>query len=160
MLDVEFYNDVERDAGQTLPAAIVVVVVTGVSGIGSAIATDANVVLALLGGSLTGVLGWVVWSTIALFVGRNILGGTSDLGEMLRVIGFSYAPLVIGIIPWLGFVGALWALLAAVIAIREGMDFSTPKALVTTAVGWAAWLLLAVGVHAVIDIQIGGGWPF
>jgi hypothetical protein len=160
MLDVGFYNEVERDPTSTLPAMIVVIVATGVSGIGSAFATDANVVLASLGGALTGVLGWVVWSTIALVVGRNVFGGTSDLGEMLRVIGFSYVPLVIGIIPWLGFVGALWALLAAVIAIREGMDFSTPKALVTTAVGWATWLLLAVGVHAVIDVQIGGGWPF
>ncbi len=130
MLDVGFYNEVERDTRATLPAGIVVVIATGLGGIGSAIATEANLVLGMLGGALTGVIGWVVWSAIALLVGRGIFGGTADLGEMVRVIGFAYTPLAIGFIPWLGFVGAMWKLVAAVIAIREGLDFSTGKAVV------------------------------
>ena len=79
-------------------------------------------VLGMLGGALTGVIGWLVWSAMSLVVGRYAFAGTSDYGEMLRVIGFAFAPLAIGIIPWLGFVGALWSLVAAVIAIREGVD--------------------------------------
>jgi hypothetical protein len=160
MLDVGFYNEVEHDRSATLPAFVVVLVATAVSGVGSAIATEANVVLGMLGGALTGVIGWLVWSAMSLVVGRYAFAGTSDYGEMLRVIGFAFAPLAIGIIPWLGFVGALWSLVAAVIAIREGLDFTTVRAVVTMVAGWATWLLLSVAVHAVIDIQIGAGWPF
>ena len=160
MLDVGFYNEIEHDRSATLPALIVVVVATGLGGIGSAIAAESNVVVGSIGGAVTGVIGWIVWSAIALQVGRRAFGGTADLGEMLRVIGFAFAPLAIGVIPWLGFIGALWTLVAAVIAIREGLDFSTGNAVVTMAAGWAVWLLLSLAVQAVIDVQIGAGWPF
>lgn len=159
MLDVGFYNQIESDRTATFPALIVVIAATALSGVGSAIATEANIGAGALGGAVTGVVGWFVWSAIALLVGRGVFAGTADLGEMLRVIGFSYAPLMIGVVPWLGFVGAAWALVAAVIAIREGLDFSSPKAIVTMVIGWAAWLLLSVVVHAVIEVEIGGGWP-
>lgn len=160
MLDVGFYNEVEHDRSATVLALLVVIVATGLSGIGSAIAAESNVVLGSIGGAATGVIGWIVWSAIALQVGRRAFGGTADLGEMLRVIGFAFAPLAIGVIPWLGFVGALWTLVAAVIAIREGLDFSTGNAVVTMVAGWAVWLLLSLAVQAVIDVQIGAGWPF
>lgn len=160
MLDVEFYNEAESDRSATVPAFVVVLVATALGGIGSAIATEANVVLGMLGGALTGVAGWLVWSAVSLMVGRYAFGGTSDYGEMVRVIGFAYAPLAIGVIPWLGFIGALWSLVAAVIAVREGLDFTTARAVATMAAGWATWLLSSVAVQAVIDIQIGAGWPF
>ncbi len=160
MLDVEFYNDIEHDRSANVPAFLVVLVATGLSGFGSAIATEANPVLGILGGAVTGVIGWLVWSGVSLLVGRYAFGGTADFGEMIRVIGFAFAPLAIGVIPWLGFVGALWSLAAAVIAVREGLDFTTARAVVTMVVGWGTWLLLSVGVQAIIDVQIGAGWPF
>ena len=159
MLDVEFYDHVEHDRSATLPAFIVVVIATASSGLGAAIATEANIALGTLGGAVTGVIGWLVWSGVSLLVGRHAFSGTADYGEMIRVIGFAYAPLAIGVVPWLGFIGALWSLVAAVIAIREGLDFSTLRAVVTMVAGWVAWLVLSVAVQTVIEIQIGAGWP-
>ena len=159
MLDVEFYNEAEADPSLNRAAAVVVVLATALGGVGSAFATEVNIAAGAFAGAVTGVIGWLVWSAIALFIGRRLFAGTSDFGEMVRVIGFSYAPLAIGVIPWLGFVGAIWALVAAVIAIREGMDFSTPKAIATMVVGWVAWLTLTLVVQAVLDIEINGGWP-
>ena len=51
-------------------------------------------------------------------------------------------------------------LAAAVIAIREGLDVSTWRALASTAVGWAAWLLLSVGAHALVGTAVNPLWPF
>lgn len=160
LLDVDLYNEVEADATLNRQAAAVVVIGTALTGLGSVAATDVNVFVGFVTGVVTGLMGWLVWSGIALLVGTRVFSGTSDYGEMLRVIGFAYAPLAIGVIPWLGFVGALWSLVAAVIAVREGMDFSTGRAVVTMAAGWGLWLLLSVAVHAIIGFELAGGWPF
>jgi len=154
LLDADFYNEAELNRSMTLQAAIVVVVATTLSGIGSAVATDANILFGALAGAVTGVVGWLMWSWIALVVGTQAFKGVADYGEMLRVIGFAFAPLAIGIVPWLGFVGAAWSLVAATIGIREGMDFSTKRAVATVAVGWGAWLLLSILVQWVLGIEL------
>jgi hypothetical protein len=63
------------------------------------------------------------------------------------VIGFAYAPLILGIIPCLGgLVGSIWALIAGFVAVRQGLDFDNVKALLTVLIGFAVyfigWLLL------------------
>ncbi len=151
LLDEDFYAEVAEDKSLLRQAAFVVVAANLFGGIGTAIATEENLMAGAALGLATGVVGWLVWSGVAYAIGVRVLGGDSDYKEMLRVIGFAYAPLAIGIIPWLGFVGAGWALFAAVIAIRESMDFSTERALATIVVGWAAWLAIAVFLNALLD---------
>lgn len=160
MLDSDFYNEAEADRSMTAPAAWVVFVATTLSGIGSAIATDANLLFGALAGGLTGLVGWLIWSWIALVLGTQVFKGKADYGEMLRVIGFAFAPLAIGVVPWLGFVGAAWSLVAATIGIREGMDFTTKRAIATVAGGWLAWLLLSIAVQWVLDIELLPQMPF
>jgi hypothetical protein len=160
MLDVDFYAEVESDPTRNREVAGVVLLANVLAGVGSAIATDASPFLGAVGGVVIGLVGWVLWSGIALFVGTRFLGGIADFGEMSRVIGFSFTPLVIGIIPWLGFIGAVWALVATVIAIREGLDVSTPRAVTAMVPGWAAWLILSILVYGILGLQNGAGWPF
>jgi hypothetical protein len=160
LLDVDLYNEVEADATLNRQAAAVVAIATALTGLGSVAAMEVNVFVGIVTGVVTGLMGWLVWSAISLIVGTRLFSGTSDYGEMLRVIGFAYAPLAIGVIPWLGFIGALWSLVAAVIAVREGLDFSTGRAVVTMATGWGLWLLLAVAVQAAIGFELAGDWPF
>lgn len=159
MLDVDFYNRAEADRSLTWQAAIVVVLATGLNGLGSAVATESNVFIGAAVGAVVGVIGWLLWSAVALGVGVKVFYGTSDYGEMLRVIGFAIAPFAIGAIPWLGFVGAGWALVASVVGIREGMDFTTKRAIATMVVGWFAWLLLAILVQVVLGIDVKPIWP-
>lgn len=135
-------------------AVAVVGVANLFAGIGAALATESAVMTGALLGVATGYVGWLVWSGVAFLIGVRVFGGDSDYPEMLRVIGFAYAPLAIGVIPWLGFVGAAWALFAAVIAIRASMEFSTRRAIATTALGWAAWLGTAVALNGLL------GWDF
>ncbi|MEN8237983.1 MAG: Yip1 family protein [Actinomycetota bacterium] len=164
MLDVDFYNRAEVDTSLNASAAIVVVVANGLAGFGSTVAAEStaagDIGIAVALGVLSGVAGWLVWSWVANLVGTRLFGGTSDFGQMRRVIGFAYAPLVIGVVPWLGFIGAAWVLLAAVIAIREGMDFSTKRSVATMVTGWGAWLLATVAINVVLDWDMRASWPF
>ena len=78
-------------------------------------------------------------------IGDKLLGGTATWGELLRTLGFAQAPgvlMIFGIIPLLGgivrvFV-ALWLLITGIVAIRQALDFSTSKAIVTALLGWVA----------------------
>ncbi len=164
MLDVDFYNRAEVDTSLNVQAAVIVIVANGLAGVGSAIAAESTsageIGIAMALGTLTGVVGWLVWSFVANLVGTRIFNGTSDFGQMRRVIGFAYAPLAVGIVPWLGFIGAIWVLLAAVIAIREGMDFSTKRSVATMAIGWGAWVLTTLAINFVLDWNMRSSWPF
>jgi hypothetical protein len=154
LLDTAFYADVSEDRSLMGQAVGVVGVANLFAGMGAAFATESSVLAGALLGLVTGYVGWLVWSGVAVLVGVRVFGGDSDYPEMLRVIGFAYAPLAIGIIPWLGFVGAAWALFAAVVAIRASMEFSTKRAIATTVLGWAAWLGAAVVLNGLL------GWDF
>jgi hypothetical protein len=164
MLDVDFYNRAEVDTSLNTQAAIVVIVANGLAGLGSAIATEStsagDIGIAMALGILSGVVGWLVWSAVANLVGTRIFNGTSDFGQMRRVIGFAYAPLAIGVVPWLGFIGAAWVLLAAVVAIREGMDFSTKRSVATMITGWGAWALTTLAITIVLGWDMRASWPF
>ena len=153
-LDVDFYNLVERDTSYKGQAFAVVVIVSVLSGIGNAIAFSfVNLFEGITAAVIAGVLGWVIWAALAAFVGTKVFGGTSDTGEMLRVLGFAQAPRAIGVVPFLGWIGGIWALVASVVAIREGLDFSTGKAIGTVVVGWLAWLVIAAVLNVVL-----GAW--
>jgi len=160
LLDAEFYSDVAEDESLIGQAATVVVAANLLGGIGAALATESSVAAGAAVGVATGLVGWLVWSAVAYVVGVRVLGGDADYREMLRVIGFAYAPLAMGIIPWLGFVGAAWALFGAVLAIRESMEFSTQRAIATAALGWAAWLAIAILLNGLLGWDLLTSLPF
>ena len=137
-LDKEFYNTVEHDASFTGQAAAVVVVVSVLAAIGAWIGPgDQQLFGILIGGIIGGLIGWVVWAFVTMFIGTRLFEGTADTGEMLRVLGFAQAPGALAIVPVIGgIVGGIWALVAGVVAVREGMDFTTGRAIGTVIVGW------------------------
>jgi hypothetical protein len=138
-LDVDTYEEVESDYSATGQAAVVVTIVAIASAIGGAGAGGVGI----LGGVLSAVVGWLLWAGIAYLIGDKLFGGTATWGELLRTIGFAQAPgvlLILAIIPVLGwivqFVVGIWLLVAGIIAIRQALDFSTGKAILTAIVGW------------------------
>jgi len=159
-LSPDFYSRAEVDTNLDLQALTVVVVANGLAGIGSSTATETNILAGIGLGIVSGVVGWLIWSIVATLVGTRVFNGSSDFGQMRRVIGFAYAPLAIGIIPWLGIIGAAWVLVAAVIAIREGMNFSTKRSIGTMAIGWAAWFGATLVINLVLGWEMRSGWFF
>ncbi len=163
LLDVAFYNEVEADTSLNGQALLVVILAAIAGGLGS--------LLGRLGGGLgsavTGLifvlvmtlLGYYLWAYLTLLIGTRLFGGTADLGEMLRVIGYANAPNVLGIfsfIPILGgliaLLGSLWALVAGIIAVREALDFDTGKALLTVLIGWLVVFIISLFIGGVLGV--------
>ena len=160
LLDVDFFREAANDATLNRQATVVVVIASGMAGVGSAIAENVPIIASILAGVIAGIVGWLLWSSVSFVVGTRAFGGDSTFAEMLRVIGFAFAPLAIGIVPYLGFPAAAWMLFASVIAVREGLEIPTPKALITMAAGWIIWLGTTVVINLVVDLRLDAMWPF
>lgn len=140
-LDVELYETVEADRGYTGEAFTIVLVTSILWGIGQWVLPDTSFWGSVVGGVVGALVGWVIWAILTNIIG-NQLGGTSDTGEMLRVLGYASSPMALGIVPGIGHVvGGVWALVAAVVAVRQGMDFSTGKAVGTIVIGWIVYVV-------------------
>ncbi len=154
MLDVATYEEVEHDQEATGQAAVVVVIVAVCTAIGAIWRGGPSIIM----GPVSAILGWLLWSAITYLIGAKLLGGVATWGELLRTIGFAQSPgvlMIFGIIPLLGglvrIVVAVWLLIAGIIAIRQALDFSTGKAVITALLGWIAMVALAF-------LTGGGGW--
>jgi|SRR5689334_6733496 len=154
MLDVATYEEVEHDEQATGQAAVVVVIVAICTAIGAIWRGGPSIIM----GPVSAILGWLLWSAITYLIGAKLLGGIATWGELLRTIGFAQSPgvlMIFGIIPLLGglvrIVVAVWLLVAGIVAIRQALDFSTGKAVVTALLGWVAMVALAF-------LTGGGSW--
>lgn len=146
-LDIATYEEVEHDETATRQAAVVV----GIVALCSAIGSFGGGVGGMLGSLLAAYVGWAVWSGVAYVIGDKVFGGTATWGELLRTIGFAQTPgvlLVVAIIPILGwivsFVVWIWMMVTGVVAIRQALDFSTGKAVMTAILGLVGYV--AVGL--------------
>ena len=138
-LNVPIYEEVEADTTATAQAAMVVIIASIAGAIGSFSLGPS----AALGHLLMALLGWLIWSGVTLLIGVHVFGGTATWGELLRTLGFAHAPAVLyvlGIIPIIGslivYAAMIWMLICGIIAIRQALDFSTGKAVLTALLGW------------------------
>jgi len=141
LLDTATFTEVEHDTSLTSQAAGVVVLVALAKAVGS---WDVGLTSAIAA-ALASLLGWVVWAGVTYLIGDKVLGGTATWGELLRALGYAQAPgilMVFGILPLFGGLLAVtvsvWTLVAGIVGIREALDFSTGKALLTALLGWLA----------------------
>jgi len=147
-LDADLYEEVEHDSQYLPEAALIVVATSLLAGFGGWI--SGSFVAGFISLVLTGLLGWFVWSGVTLIVGTRIFGGTANYGEMLRVLGYANAPLALAIVPWVGLlVGSLWALVASIVALRQGLDFTLGKAIGTAIVGWIVLFIVRAVVISI-----------
>ena len=155
-LDVNVFEEIEHDQGATGQAAIVVAIAALLAALGSGIGSsfsDGNFFLSFISTLIWTFIGWVVWSAVTYFVGTSLFDGVADMGEMLRVIGFAYAPQILSIIPCIGgLVGVLWSLIAGFVAVRQGLDLDNTKAFLTIVVGFVVYIVGAV----IVGLFIGG----
>ena len=146
LLDVATYEEVEHDEKATGQAAVVVVIVAICSAIGAIWRGGPGIIAA----PIAAIVGWLLWAAITYVIGDKFLGGTATWGELLRTLGFAQSPgvlMILGIVPILGglvrLLVAIWLLVAGVVAIRQALDFSTGKAILTAFLGWLALVALA-----------------
>lgn len=153
-IDIDLYEEVEKDKSATVQAGTVVVLSSLAAGVGALQLGVSNFLVA----PVLSLLSWYVWAYVIYFVGVKLLGGPktkSNHGELLRTIGFSSAPgliRVFGVTPDLmtvTFIGsALWMLACMVVAVKSALDYESMwKAFGVVIIAWlfqAFFLLLVV----------------
>jgi Yip1 domain len=159
-LDVRTYEDVEADTSATPQAMAVVVLVAVASGVG-AMGTSLSGVGAAVVGAL---VGWVVWAGLIWIIGTMLLPERqteADAGQLLRTIGFAASPgllLVLRLLPLVGLVVAIvvwiWQLMTTVVAVRQALDYkSTGRAIVVCLIGWVIYIMVSLGIAALVGIR-------
>ncbi|MFC2072351.1 YIP1 family protein, partial [Chloroflexota bacterium] len=171
-LDASLYEEVKADTTANGQAFLAVVFAGLATGIGAGIAGVFKLggvwsIWFLLIGLISSIIWWLAWSFFAYFIGTKVFKGpeTSDtMRELLRTIGFSISPGVLGIlsvIPVLGGIILLgvfiWVLVAGLIAVRQALDFTTGRAIVTCLATWLACVLIAVLVITLLSAYLFGG---
>ena len=142
-IDIELYEEVEKDKKATVQAGIVVVLSSLAAGVGALQMGMSNFLLA----PVMSLLSWYVWAYVIYFVGVKLLGDRktkSSHGELLRTIGFSSAPgliRVFGVTPELmtvTFIGsAFWMLACMVVAVKSALDYESMwKAFGVVIIAW------------------------
>jgi hypothetical protein len=144
------FEEIEASPSATSQAVAVVVMASLAAGVGAGLAGGP---IELLRVTFAALVGWLMWAFVTYLIGARLLpepGTKTDMGELLRVIGFSYAPNLFAIfafIPLLGgvvrVVVACWLLAATVIAVRQALDYkSTLRAVAVVLIGWLLFVLI------------------
>lgn len=160
-LDSAAFEEVEHDDKATGQAALIVIIASILAAIGAS--SDpffkngiSSALVVFLGIVFWSILAWLVWAAVTYFIGTKIYHGEATYNEMLRVTGFAYAPLafmLLKAIPCIGlfisFLVIVWALAAAFIGVRAGLDLDFGRTLVTVIVGW---FIYAIGMGILIFV--------
>ena len=147
-LDVSIYEEVEADESATGQAAGAVVIASIAAGIAMMAVAG---VAGLIAATIVALIGWLIWAVLIYLIGAKLMPEPqtrTNLGELLRTIGFASSPGVIrigGIIPGIGFAfviaGNIWMLIAMVIAARQALDYtSTGRAVGVCVISWLVQL--------------------
>jgi hypothetical protein len=158
-IDPVTYEEVEADRSATGQALLVVVLSSvgasvGARGLGSGSLQS----MVFIGG--LSILAWAAWALLTYQIGVRLMpeGDTrSDVGELLRTIGFSAAPgmlRIFGVVPGAAMpafaITAVWMLVAMIVAVRQALDYkSTMRAVAVCGLGWALAIAIAVGLGLV-----------
>ncbi len=164
-LDVNLYEEVEADKGAMGQAVAVVVLSSVASGIGS---IGILGISGLITGTLFSLVGWIIWAFLIYIIGTKLLPEPqtkSDMGELLRTIGFSSSPgiiRIVGIIPFLGaiasIVASVWMLVAMIVAVRQALDYkSTWRAIGVCVI---AYVIVLVVIYGFVFGLMGLSSPF
>ena len=179
-LKAPVYRQIAEDKTATMQAAMVLVIVTLISGFfgglvsvnaqtgATAVSIGGAVVGAILGVILA-LIGWVISSWVLQFVAK-MLGGKTDLGEMLRVTGFVEVFSIVGVLNILvlagtalscvvglvGFVAAILKFIGYLIGVREAAEFSTTNAIITAIIAAIVNFIIVVVVGGAIALSVVG----
>jgi len=126
---------------QSVITVVAVCIAGGVAALGLGLTGIAGVVT----GTLLSLGAWLIWTATIATLGTIALPEPqtkSDLAEVLRVLGFAAAPGVFvafaampAAAPLVLVVVAVWMIAAAVVAVRQALDFkSTTRAIVVCTV--------------------------
>ena len=165
LFNAHTYEEIEADQsalGQALAVVILVTVCGAIGGLVSDILAGASAIGIILGlcfGLAFGIVRWALWVTVIFMVGGSLLRTSNtqiSWSEMGRVLGFAYTPGLLTIFSWVPGIGWLislaaffWTLAAAIMGVRQAMDFEgTGRAIavvvIAGVIGFIPWVVLLI----------------
>ena len=154
-LDGPTYEEVEHDVNASTQALIVV----GVAIVSAAIGGVNDGASGLIGALIAGLLGFAVSSYFVYFVGTRLTPSTqtsATYGEVIRCLGFAYAPnvlLFLHVIPGVGgllaFLIGIWTTVTLVIATMHALEMSVWRAVATAIIASILASIVALIIAAI-----------
>jgi len=159
-LEPNLYEEVEADKNALRQAMAVVVLSNVAAGVGL---ISISGIRGLIFGTVLGLVGWVIWAFLIFIIGTKLLPQPqtkSDMGELLRTIGFASSPGIIQVLAFIPLIGSiipivasLWMLVAMVIAVRQALDYtSTWRAVGVCVIGWIIYVIFIAGFIAIRQV--------
>jgi len=150
LLDVKTYEEIEADSTANAQALLVVVAASLAAGLGAGVRLG---VIGLVRETIGALVGWVMWAGVTWVIGSKLLPEPqtrTDMGELLRVIGFTYAPQLFAFFAFIPILGgvvntvvAFWLLAATILAVRQALDYaSTLRAAAVVLIGWLVFVVI------------------
>jgi Yip1 domain len=164
MLDSATYEQLEVNKPATFQAVLVVLLSSVAFAVGAGFPRRSGLT-GVVTIAVVALASWIAWAYITLQIGARLLPAErtrSDVGELLRTLGFAAAPGVLqvfGVIPGVTIpvflVTSVWMFAAMVIAVREALDYEgTGRALVVCVLGG-----LLTGALVFLISYFAGGRP-
>jgi len=164
VLDSVAFEDIERDTHAAMQSVMVVMAACLAAGIGT-------IGLGIVGisGFVTAVIialgAWLVWAGIIVALGAYTLAEPethTDVRELLRVLGFATAPGVFiafaamrSVAPIVVAIVMVWMIAAAVIAIRQALDYRhTARAAMVCVIAWLLSIGMLAAISAVFTVRV------
>ena len=162
-LDSNLYEEVEADQSALGQAMAIVIFSSIAAGIGL---YKTGGFSGIITGTMASLISWYVWAYLTYFIGTKILPEPqtqSDLGELLRTIGFSSSPGLLRVfyfVPGIGvlvyLISSFWMLVAMIIAVRQALDYnSTLRAVGVCVIGY----IIQIFVLMILFSIFGGVLP-
>lgn len=164
-LNADTFNEIEKDPSALWQALLVVVVASILAGLssgvgqvffGAGLGVTNSTTYKFLATAGWAIVAWLLWSVLTQIIGTKVYKGEATISEMMRVIGFAYAPLAIQVFSFIPIVGimfvfaaAAWSIAAMYVAVKEGLELSPGNAFMTVAIGGVLYL---VGMGIILAI--------
>ena len=146
-IDPAVFEEIEHDENALGPAALVVAVSSVLSAIGGGILSS-NLTTGFISILIWGFISWALFAAITYVIGVKLFHGDATMGQMLRVIGFAFAPSAFYILTFIPLVGmaiymlvTAWLYFTIFIAARAGLDLDNGKTFWTVVAGYFVYLV-------------------
>jgi len=150
------FEEIEADTTANAQAFAIVVLASLAAGLGGGLGGGA---VGLMRETIGAVVGWVMWAGVTYVLGARLMPEPetrTDMGELLRVIGYSYAPSFFALFAGLPLVGYgirvvvdFWLLATTVLAVRQALDYkSTLRAFAVVLIGWLFFVTISWALRA------------
>jgi glucan phosphoethanolaminetransferase (alkaline phosphatase superfamily) len=166
VLNADFYENAHNTEHNRRLALTIVILAAVSHAIGTGVILLINrasifiLMVGLLIDAIAVVAGYYFWTLTIWKIGQWLKPIDPTYGDLLSPIGFAYAPQVLNfltLIPLLGrpieLILAVWSLLAVIIAVRQGLDISTRRAMFICLVGWPL-IQIAIGSVQILQQEL------